>query len=327
MQTDLPPQPPARQPVRGPRNALRVPAASLHVKEGELRRVLVAVDFSVYAERTLVSAGQLPFAAGAEVHLVHALEAKAREPEALAELESLALRELRQRAVALERAVERAGRSPIQVKATVLKGAAEDRIPEEALHVGAELIVVGRHGRRRFGDSLLGATAERIVRNSRLPVLVVQRRKAAAWQHPLVAVDLEGASPSPLPRLQRFCPEAPRVDVVHVYDTSNDLILQEAGASAGQYQEYEEALRRGAEAALTKALAAAALPPSVAVKPRVQAGDPRSVILAEARACRSDLLVLGTHARRGLAHFLMGSVAESVLRHAPCDVLLLPPSR
>jgi nucleotide-binding universal stress UspA family protein len=294
------------------------------VRQGALKCVLVAVDFSLYAERTVVSVGLLPFAAGAEVHLVHALETKERKPEALAELEALALRELQQRAGSLERAVAREGRSPIQVKVTVLKGAPEERLPEEALRVGAELIVVGRHGRRRFGDSLIGATAERIVRNSRLPVLVVQRKKAAAWQQPLVAVDLEEESPSPLHRLQRFCPEAPRMDVVHVYDTSNDLILQEAGASAGQYREYGEALRKEAEAALTKALASAPLSPSVAVKPLVHAGDPRSVILAEARACRSDLLVLGTHARRGLAHFFMGSVAESVLRHAPCDVLLLP---
>ena len=322
MQTDLSLQRPPRQMVRGLRNTLRVPGP---LKVGELRCVLVAVDFSLYAERTLVAVGQLPLAADAEVHLVHSLETKEREPSALAELETLALRELQRRAVALERAVERAGRAPIRAKVTVLRGPPTERLPEEARRLGAELLVVGRHGRRRFGDSLIGATAERLVRHSHCPVLVVQRRKAAAWQRLLVAVDLEEASPSPLPRLRRFCPEAPHVDVVHVYDTSNDLILQEAGASAGQYQEYDEALRKGAEAALARVLAETPLAPSVTLRPLVHSGDPRSVILAEARACRSDLLVLGTHARRGLAHFFMGSVAESVLRHAPCDVLILPP--
>lgn len=314
--------PSLRMPVRSPGNAARVPAP---VKAGGLRHVLVGVDFSLYAERTLVAAGQLPLAAGAEVHLVHVLEARDREPAGLAELETLAMRELQQRARALEQSIEHAGPGDIQVKASVLRGAPADCLAGEALRIGAELIVVGRHGRRRFGDSLLGSTAERLVRDSLCPVLVVQRQKASPWQRPLVAVDLEASSPSPLPRLETFCFNAPHVDVLHVYDTSNDFILRQAGASAERLHEYDEAIRRQAEAALERAIAS--LGPSLELEPQVEQGDPRSVILAEARACRTDLLVLGTHARRGLAHLLMGSVAESVLKLAPCDVLILPPAR
>jgi nucleotide-binding universal stress UspA family protein len=50
-------------------------------------------------------------------------------------------------------------------------------------------------------------------------------------------------------------------------------------------------------------------------------GDAREAILQAARAVRADLIVIGTHGRRGLTRVLLGSVAEDILRRAPCPVL------
>ena len=47
-------------------------------------------------------------------------------------------------------------------------------------------------------------------------------------------------------------------------------------------------------------------------------------ILAEAKEWEADLLVMGTYGTTGLSRFLIGSVAETVARNAPCDVLLIP---
>ena len=49
-------------------------------------------------------------------------------------------------------------------------------------------------------------------------------------------------------------------------------------------------------------------------------GDPRDVILRSAEDWKPDVIVLGSHGRRGLERFLLGSVAEGVVRHAPCSV-------
>jgi nucleotide-binding universal stress UspA family protein len=57
----------------------------------------------------------------------------------------------------------------------------------------------------------------------------------------------------------------------------------------------------------------------------VQAGDPSRVIVEQAIAKAADLLVIGTHGRSGFDRLLSGSVAEKVLRRAPCPVLLIPP--
>jgi universal stress protein A len=54
-------------------------------------------------------------------------------------------------------------------------------------------------------------------------------------------------------------------------------------------------------------------------------GSPKVEIVAYARKHQIDLIVLATHGRSGLAHVLMGSVAESVVRTAPCPVLTVRP--
>ena len=50
-------------------------------------------------------------------------------------------------------------------------------------------------------------------------------------------------------------------------------------------------------------------------------GDPRDAVLKAALDIKADLIVMGTHGRRGLSRAIMGSVTEYVLRHAACPVL------
>lgn len=52
----------------------------------------------------------------------------------------------------------------------------------------------------------------------------------------------------------------------------------------------------------------------------VENGDAKSKILEIAKEWRADLIVLGSHGRKGLEHFLLGSVSEGVARHADCSV-------
>jgi universal stress protein A len=59
----------------------------------------------------------------------------------------------------------------------------------------------------------------------------------------------------------------------------------------------------------------------VPLEKKLYEGDPATEILRAAREFKSDLIVLGTHGRTGLGRLLMGSVAEQVVRKAPCPVL------
>jgi nucleotide-binding universal stress UspA family protein len=60
---------------------------------------------------------------------------------------------------------------------------------------------------------------------------------------------------------------------------------------------------------------------AITVEHRRAVGDPASEIVRTANEEHADIIVMGTHGRRGLSRLLMGSVAESVIRHAPCPVL------
>jgi len=79
-----------------------------------------------------------------------------------------------------------------------------------------------------------------------------------------------------------------------------------------------EAAKRTAAAAEAKLRGS-----SFAVEARAVQGDPREVLIDLATAVRADLIVVGSHGRTGLAKLVIGSVANHVVTHAPCNVLVV----
>ena len=67
----------------------------------------------------------------------------------------------------------------------------------------------------------------------------------------------------------------------------------------------------------------AELLPLVEVRQKVEIGSPATNIVDEAERETSDLIVMSTHGRTGLSHVLLGSVAERIVREAPCPVLTI----
>lgn len=82
-------------------------------------------------------------------------------------------------------------------------------------------------------------------------------------------------------------------------------------------------LRQEAEALLAQAAAQLAPPPVVPPVLLVREGFPERELAAAAHDWHADVLVMGTHGRTGLAHLFKGSVAEWILHHAPCPVLIV----
>jgi len=71
---------------------------------------------------------------------------------------------------------------------------------------------------------------------------------------------------------------------------------------------------------LTERVADSLAGSGLATETVVHDGDPRSVIVDEAEDWEADLIVLGSHGYTGLKKWLLGSVAQSVVSHAPCSV-------
>jgi nucleotide-binding universal stress UspA family protein len=58
----------------------------------------------------------------------------------------------------------------------------------------------------------------------------------------------------------------------------------------------------------------------------ILSGDPAKVVLEQATALAVDLIVMGTRGKKSAARWFLGSVAEAVVRHAPCPVMVVPPN-
>ena len=112
------------------------------------------------------------------------------------------------------------------------------------------------------------------------------------------------------------------VDVLHVWEAPQylgmEVMVQGPG---GMGQSLAQFVQAHAQKELDHLLASLEPQGNVVVRSHLETGEPHDVIIRMAEALEADLLVVGTHGRRGISHLLMGSVAERVVRRAPCPVL------
>jgi len=104
------------------------------------------------------------------------------------------------------------------------------------------------------------------------------------------------------------------------------VVLHVAAPPPGvNYAEMEKALARpdGCRRELEDRLRGYAAPAGVAVEHRLAEGEPAAEVLRAAEDVGCDLIVMGTHGRTWLRRALMGSIAEQVVRRAPCPVLTI----
>ncbi|WP_435319969.1 universal stress protein [Haloarchaeobius sp. TZWSO28] len=106
------------------------------------------------------------------------------------------------------------------------------------------------------------------------------------------------------------------VHVLSVVDTRNRFESPSAGISAAVWEETE---RERAEAAVESTIAA--LPDDVRTETVIREGVPKTAILEYVDENPIDLVVMATHGRTGLDHYLIGSVAEKVVRQCPAPVM------
>lgn len=291
----------------------------------QLRTVLVGTDFSMSANLAVERAIKLPLAPGATVHLVHVVPAQVPE-RLLASVQTNAKEALSEAAATFEQ-VAKATDPSLSVASEILEGHPHVELIRMARRVNAELVVVGRHGKHSLREKLLGSTTERVVRHSEIPTLVVTSKKTSPYRCPMVAVDLaddlaiiQGLVDL---ALMLIAPDADRLMLVHAFQAPFERRLRYLLGNS-DLAEYRAEYKQEAIRALMK-LRGDIVAPNVAVRTVLARGEPERSIVREASRRGADLLVLGTHGRRGIAHALLGSVAEEVLRRATCDIAILRP--
>lgn len=267
-----------------------------------IQTIVAGISHLAHDDPTLTAAVELARGAGAALHLVHACEGP--HLHVLSHPGGLELHqsELRERLAAA--ADGRLGAQPV---CHAVPGPPARVILRLAEETGADLVVAGA-GRHAF---LLGSTAARLVRESPVPVFIVREPVRRPLARVLLATDL-----SPLSAAAHEQGLDAAAAVLGEPGALRSLLVLGAGALPAPLP--QAALERTAWAELRRFLAERR-PRAAPVQAAVRTGPATDEILAEADAWKADLLVVGS-----LGHVLLGSVAEDVVRAAPCNVLAVP---
>jgi nucleotide-binding universal stress UspA family protein len=256
-------------------------------------RILFAGDLSERSRAAFGAACSRARESGAHLHVLNVVETRAHCKEAEDEL----------------RAFYRAAPA-LAVDYLVRCGNEPDAILRAADEVGADLIVVGTHGRTGLDRLLCGSVAESVLQRSSRPVLVVRQTDVSRTEKPIRIV-LHPTSFSVRSR--------PALGVAWALARSHRarLVLLHAGPG-------DRGPERAELARLKEQSDRAGL--EVSVETRFGQGEPVTEILRAARDLGCDLIVLGLHSRTGLDRRMTGSVAELVIREAPCPTLIIKDS-
>ncbi|MHB1167812.1 MAG: universal stress protein [Longimicrobiales bacterium] len=281
--------------------------------------ILVASDLSESAAPVLRSAAALAALAEAELHVVHAVERDGLFDVGTERVEE-ARHALRQQLTAA---------LPAQAHATSVRveaGRAHRVIIDLADEVGADLIVIGPHRGPEATSQVLGTTADRLVRTSEVPCLIVHEPISLPLRCVIIPTDLSNAAEGALD-VGLIWSAALRQPRGSGSTTSVRMLLvvpegvpdEAEGDPPNTFSKRE--LDRHVQAACERTGCA----PSLEIEQEVANGDPAEVILQRAEENDADLLVLGTHGQGALARALIGSVSSLVARRARCPVLMVPP--
>ncbi len=281
-------------------------------------RVLVGIDLSERSRDAFSRATQLAHAGAGPLTLLH-VTSDLLPPKLLTAHDGHV------RDVLEERALKARADGVADVAQVIVHGREYEQLIEQARKAHADLIVVGRHRPSSVLRDMLGTTVDRVLRLAGIPVLAVQRKVEHPYDSVLVAVDFSPASRRALEHAVRWFPHA-RITAITAYGSPRRSLLVD-GAQRQAVAETQRLALKGFLSEVAQVLGPDHAAAAGRVVPVVEHGWPEDVILRAAEETKPDLVVIGTHARGGIGHALLGSVAEWVLMEAPCDVLAVPPAR
>ena len=305
------------------------------MKRAMIRNILVPVDFSEMSIQSIKTARRLARRFGASIHLAHVrqfdyasgffLPAPPMDPFPVMtheqDAEKNAAKDLH--VLARECGV------PLATCHILSGGPAFDETCRVAQKIPADLIVMPTHGRTGLKHVFLGSTAERIVQHSPCPVFVVREKKRRSKTGPLhsintilVPVDFSDCSREGLQYAIGFANEfGARIILLHA--TYLGYIYSSEGTAIYDIPALQKAARKNAERHMRQLVRTVNFG-GVRFETAFTDASPVLDICSFAKEHDVDLIITSTHGLTGLKHVLIGSVAEQVVRRAPCSVLVVP---
>jgi nucleotide-binding universal stress UspA family protein len=189
-------------------------------------------------------------------------------------------------------------------------------ILDTAAAVKADLIVMGTHDHSRITELFAGSVSHRVLLHAAAPTLIV-KGKARPIAHILVAVEDREDSL----RLHSWLTAHPFKNPVSITVLSvvpslhmvNEHLMAELKSWSEQRQRHAEQVVNDTARALAS--------PSVTVSTDVRQGDPVTTVCDVGNS--HDLIVVGSHGRKGFERFLLGGVSHGVVHRTGCSVLVV----
>jgi nucleotide-binding universal stress UspA family protein len=280
---------------------------------GKYKKILVAFDGSESSKNALRQAFKLaneekcwitvtsvvpPYEGDIDLTGVKDIMASLRKPceDALREAEKIA---------ETERAL---------IKTVCEEGEVYERIVDLADAENCDIIVMGRRGKRRLTDALVGSVTARVIGHTQRDVLVVPRDTKIGWKKILVATDGSKYSTVAVDKAIAFAKSyGGGLLVVSVVDVPTEFYAEAPKA-------VEDMVKKAKQ--YTAAVKKQAAEAGVTAETFVGESEAHTAILNLAKEQNVDMIVVGSHGRTGLRRLLMGSVTEMVIGNAPCPVLV-----
>lgn len=211
-------------------------------------------------------------------------------------------------------------------------GMAAEVILEQAAVDPRVLIAMATHGRSGLERWLLGSIAEKVLRGTRNPLLLIraaegEKNANGTLKSIVVPLDGSGLAERALPHARYLAQKLDLgIHLIGVYSLPHDAYLVGDGllvSGPAQYREriqgetqtYLDAKAEGLRADGFERISAAAIE-----------GDPASEIIDFAQSLPDGLIAMSTHGRSGVHRCVLGSVTEKVIRHGKIPVLVIPPA-
>jgi len=296
-----------------------------------LERILIPLDGSPRAEQILSQVARVLRREDSDVLLLRVADSSSNAPE-----------EAEKYIQDLERRLSDRG---AKVRGRVVEGSVASAILDVARQEGSTMIAMTTHGRSGLARWAIGSVAEKVARASEVPVLLVRSfpenpvgkfqpdpARELPFRRILVPVDGSLISMAAVEAAGEFARLIEsEVLVLHVWPPTLAPLYVAPGVPV--YRTDPGALfpiPSPENDQMTAPAAERFRQAGLRVTRMTASGDPAAEILDQAQAKGADLVALGTHGRSGVSRWVLGSVAERVLRHSATPVLLVrasPPDR
>lgn len=292
-----------------------------------IKKIVVGIDFSPYSDLARFRACELAATTGAEIVLVHAFEDEDYQGQKSWLLSGDTFEELlaegrRDTEERLERVASECSAADVKVRMELSEFDPDVALLNAVERHGADLVAIGTHGRTGFERLTLARIAERVVRKSPCSVLVARpsHTTVPSRSRILVPTDFSESAEQALTAACSLVAEDGEIDVLHCWTlhffaTGYHGLVEEA---VSLEPEIAEAVRKKGAA-----LVAEHSRPGIRINFEDRHEAPARGIHEALETKAYDLVVMGSHGRRGVERFLLGSAAEATVRHANCSVLVV----